>query len=83
MLKKVDLFGLKYSVTDYDTAVDQIMVYVDLLNRLGESRVGYGVTALAVHGLIEGYRDAVLKNQINSIDLVLPDGQPVRWAIPN
>lgn len=81
MLKKVDLFGIKYSVTDYDTAVDQIMVYVDLLNRLGESRVGYGVTALAVHGLIEGYRDAVLKNQINSIDLVVPDGQPVRWAM--
>ena len=81
MTRKVDLFGIKYNVTNYDSAVDQIMVYVDLLNRLGESRVGYGVTALAVHGLIEGYRNAELKDQINNIDLVVPDGQPVRWAM--
>lgn len=81
MTRKVDLFGIKYSVTNYTSAVDQIMVYVDLLKRLGESRVGYGVTALAVHGLIEGYQDATLKSQINDIDLVVPDGQPVRWAM--
>jgi N-acetylglucosaminyldiphosphoundecaprenol N-acetyl-beta-D-mannosaminyltransferase len=81
MTRKVDLFGIKYSVTNYDSAVNQIMVYVDLLNRLGESRVGFGVTALAVHGLIEGYSQAELKSQINNIDLVVPDGQPVRWAM--
>lgn len=81
MLKKVDLFGIKYSVTQYESAVDQIMIYVDLLKRLNKPQAGYGVTALAVHGLIEGYRNAALKSQINSIDLVVPDGQPVRWAM--
>ena len=81
MTRKVDLFGINYSVTQYASAVDQIMIYVDLLGRLDASRVGYGVTALAVHGLIEGYQNADLKNHINKLDLVVPDGQPVRWAM--
>jgi exopolysaccharide biosynthesis WecB/TagA/CpsF family protein len=81
MLKKVDLFGINYAVVDYSSAVHQIMEWVSHLELNPDSKQGYGVTALAVHGLIEGYRNTDLKHQINSIDLIVPDGQPVRWAM--
>ena len=81
MLKKVDLFGINYAVTDYSSAVDQIVNWVIQIEQQPTVHKGYGVTALAVHGLIEGYKNAELQQQINSIDLIVPDGQPVRWAM--
>ena len=81
LLKKVDLFGINYAVTDYSTAVDQILKWVVHLEQKPAVYQGFGVTALAVHGLIEGYKNNELKNQINSIDLVVPDGQPIKWAM--
>ena len=81
MLKKVDLFGINYAVTDYSTAVSQILTWVNKIEASPAVSPGFGVTALAVHGLIEGYKNNELRNQINSIDLVVPDGQPVKWAM--
>jgi exopolysaccharide biosynthesis WecB/TagA/CpsF family protein len=81
MLKKVDLFGINYAVTDYSTAVSQILTWVNKIEASPAVSPGFSVTALAVHGLIEGYKNNELRNQINSIDLVVPDGQPVMWAM--
>ena len=81
LLKKVDLFGIQYSVVDYDSAVNQITSWVHGLNKNPIDVSGYGVTALAVHGLIEGYKNNELRSQLNSIDLVVPDGQPIMWAM--
>lgn len=81
MLKKVDLFGINYAVTDYTAAVSQIFTWIDGIQHNPAVYRGFAVTALAVHGLIEGHRNAVLKEEINSIDLVVPDGQPIRWAM--
>jgi exopolysaccharide biosynthesis WecB/TagA/CpsF family protein len=81
MLKKVDLFGINYAVVDYHSATDQIIEWVETIKNDSASKQGFGVTALAVHGLIEGYRNDELKQKINSIDLIVPDGQPIRWAI--
>lgn len=41
----------------------------------------YGVTALAVHGLMEAFNDPKLGNKINRIGMILPDGQPIIWAM--
>ena len=81
LLKKVDLFGIQYSVVDYDSSVNQIISWAHGSNKNSADESGYGVTALAVHGLIEGYKNNELRNQINSIDLVVPDGQPIKWAM--
>jgi exopolysaccharide biosynthesis WecB/TagA/CpsF family protein len=81
MLKKVDLFGINYAVVDYHSATDQIIEWVETIKNDSASKQGFGVTALAVHGLIEGYRNDELKQKINSIDLIVPDGQSIRWAI--
>lgn len=68
------LFGIRYAITDYEEASNII------INKAKESQ-SYAVTALAVHGLIEGYKNQLLRSQINEIDLVVPDGQPIRWAL--
>ncbi|QNL22933.1 WecB/TagA/CpsF family glycosyltransferase [Hyphobacterium sp. CCMP332] len=41
----------------------------------------FGVSALAVHGLITSLEDQELRNLIHKIDLIVPDGQPIRWAL--
>lgn len=70
----VDLLGVAYSVTDYADATERIM-------NAARARRSYGVSALAVHGLMESVNDASFRDQVNSLDLVTPDGQPVRWAM--
>src|SRR5262249_16967665 len=37
--------------------------------------------ALAVHGVMTGVTDPAHGARLNSFDLVVPDGQPVRWAL--
>lgn len=38
-------------------------------------------SALAVHGVVLASDDEELRFRVNSLDLVTPDGQPVRWAL--
>jgi exopolysaccharide biosynthesis WecB/TagA/CpsF family protein len=47
----------------------------------GSKHRSFGVTALAVHGLMESYYDPLLGSKINKIDMILPDGQPIVWAL--
>ncbi|MHB8670248.1 MAG: WecB/TagA/CpsF family glycosyltransferase [Acidimicrobiales bacterium] len=37
--------------------------------------------ALAVHGVMTAVGDPTYRRRINDMDLVTPDGQPVRWAL--
>lgn len=76
MLKKVDVFGVNYAVTNYKQASDLII-------DAAKKRSSYGVSALAVHGLIECYNNPLIKSKVNQLDLVVPDGQPIRWAMNN
>lgn len=72
--KKYSVFGITYTATDYDAATRLI------LEKAAE-RNSFGVSALAVHGLITAYHNLTLRELVNKIDLVVPDGQPVRWAL--
>ena len=74
MDKKLNLFGIYYTATDYEQAT---RVITDNASK----NKSYGVSALAVHGLITAYQQESLKKLVNKIDLVVPDGQPVRWAL--
>lgn len=74
VVRKVDVFGVGVSVTDYHGACSAIM---DAARR----RRSYAVSALATHGLMETTSDPVFRDVVNDIDLVVPDGQPVRWAM--
>ena len=74
MGSKVDLFGVGITVTTYDDATERIM-------EAARARRSYAVSALAVHGLMEAVDDDEFRELVNGIDLVTPDGQPVRWAM--
>lgn len=71
---KRNVLGVLVDACDYHVATERI---------LNAAKLGrhFAVTALAVHGVMEGVGDRALCRQINSFDLVTPDGQPVRWAL--
>lgn len=71
---KYKLFVPEYANVDYDSASDIIIYHA-------RQRSSFGVSALAVHGLMESVKNESLKKIINEIDLIVPDGQPVRWAL--
>src|SRR5215204_1097747 len=73
-IPKVPLFGIGVSVTDYAGACSAIM-------DAARARRSYAVSALATHGLTEAARNIEFGQLVNSIELVTPDGQPVRWAM--
>jgi exopolysaccharide biosynthesis WecB/TagA/CpsF family protein len=70
----LEVLGVKVSRTDYDAAVAAII-------KAAQQRRSFGVTALAVHGLMEAHRDPAFAELLNTLDLITPDGQPVRWAL--
>jgi exopolysaccharide biosynthesis WecB/TagA/CpsF family protein len=59
---------------DYEAAVAEIIAAA----REGE---GMAVSALAVHGVMTGVLDPTQRYRLNHLDLAVPDGQPVRWAL--
>lgn len=74
--KKYSIFGVNYFATDYNEAS------TILVNAARENR-SYTCSALAVHGLIEAYNNSTFLNVVNNIDMVVPDGQPIRWVLNN
>lgn len=71
---KKNLLGILISAVDYEAAVAAIMAAA----REGQ---GFAVSALAVHGVMTGVLNPQHRYRLNCLDLVTPDGQPVRWAI--
>ena len=71
---KADLFGVGISVVDYASATDAIL-------EAAHARRSLAVSALATHGLMLADGDRSFRAVVNQIDVVTPDGQPVRWAL--
>jgi N-acetylglucosaminyldiphosphoundecaprenol N-acetyl-beta-D-mannosaminyltransferase len=71
---KRNVLGILIDATDYKTACDTILSAAQQKRRLT-------VTALAVHGLMTGALDREHQFRLNHFDLLLPDGQPIRWAL--
>lgn len=70
----VNVFGVEFMVTDYTDATERIIA-------AAREKRSYAVSALAVHGLMEAVGDESFMRAVNGIDMVTPDGQPVRWAM--
>ena len=51
------------------------------MRRAARGKQPLTITALAVHGVMTGVLDAAHRRRLNALDLGLPDGQPVRWAL--
>jgi UDP-N-acetyl-D-mannosaminuronic acid transferase (WecB/TagA/CpsF family) len=73
-LGKKNVIGILINTVDYETALDVIF-------RAARERRGTAVSALAVHGVMSGVLNSEHKFRLNHFDLLVPDGQPVRWVL--
>jgi len=71
---KKNVLGVLVDAVDYEGALGRIV-------SAAHEGQALTVTALAVHGVMSGYADDGHRGRLNRFDLVVPDGQPVRWAL--
>jgi exopolysaccharide biosynthesis WecB/TagA/CpsF family protein len=71
---RLNVLGVGISAVDYATATARII-------EAARKGVRLGVSALAVHAVMEARADEQFRERVNSLDLAAPDGQPVRWAM--
>lgn len=71
---KKDVLGVRIDAVDYAAAVERVV-------EAARQRRPLAVSALAVHGVMTGVLDRVHRYRLNQFDLLVPDGQPVRWAL--
>ncbi len=69
-----NVVGVRVDAVDYEAAVDKII-------RAAKERQPLAVAAVSVHGLMISVRDRTHRYRLNALDLIVPDGQPVRWAL--
>lgn len=72
--RRVDLFDVMISVTDYSELVRCIINSA----KAGESAI---VSLFSVHAVISASDDRELRAKVNTFQAIGPDGQPVRWAM--
>jgi N-acetylglucosaminyldiphosphoundecaprenol N-acetyl-beta-D-mannosaminyltransferase len=72
--RKRNVVGILVDAVDYEGAMDFIF-------RAAREKRGAAVSALAVHGVMTGVLDREQKFRLNHFDLLVPDGQPVRWVL--
>jgi len=65
---------VRIDAVDYDAAIERIAA-------AARERRPLAASALAVHGVMTGVLDSAHRYRLNRFDLVVPDGQPVRWAL--
>lgn len=71
---KHNILGVGINAVDYESAVEKIIL-------AASEKLPFAVSALAVHGVMTGALDTIHRFRLNKLDLVVPDGQPVRWAL--
>lgn len=69
-----NILGVQVNAIDYAAAVERII-------SAAHTQQPFAVTALAVHGIMTGVLDKTQRYRLNHLDLITPDGQPVRWAL--
>ena len=72
--RKCNLLGVGISATTYEQTCEAV-------RQAALARQSLTITALAVHGVMTGVLDASHRGRLNAIDVVVPDGQPVKWGI--
>lgn len=69
-----NILGVSIRAVEPETALAAIL-------GAAREKQALSATALAVHGLMCGFLDKGMRQRLNGLGMVLPDGQPVRWAL--
>jgi N-acetylglucosaminyldiphosphoundecaprenol N-acetyl-beta-D-mannosaminyltransferase len=73
-LGKKNVLGIMIDAVDYEAAISFVFDCV-------RQKRGAMISAVAVHGVMTGVLDPEHKFRLNRFDLLVPDGQPVRWVM--
>ncbi len=73
-LGRKNVLGVLIDAVDYEATVSFVF-------ERARQRRGATISALAVHGVMTGVLDPEHKYRLNGFDLLVPDGQPVRWVM--
>jgi N-acetylglucosaminyldiphosphoundecaprenol N-acetyl-beta-D-mannosaminyltransferase len=71
---KRSVCGILVDAVEMDEAVGRVL-------ERARVKQPYAVSALAVHGVMTGVESGGHRARLNEMDMVVPDGQPVRWAL--
>ena len=71
---KFDVLGVAVSAANYTEVAELVIAAA----RRRQSAV---VSHFAVHAVVTAAEDPELLDEVNSFEIVAPDGQPVRWAL--
>jgi N-acetylglucosaminyldiphosphoundecaprenol N-acetyl-beta-D-mannosaminyltransferase len=71
---KLNVLGILIDAVDYEAVMEIVF-------RASREKRAMAISALAVHGLMTGALEREQKFRLNHFDLLVPDGQPVRWAL--
>ena len=72
--KKKNVLGVMVDEIDYEGAIEYVM-------RAAKEHKAKSISALAVHGVVAAVLDKEHLYRLNNLDVVLPDGQPLLWAL--
>lgn len=73
-LGKKNVLGILIDAVDYESVISFVF-------ECARQNRGAMISALAVHGVMTGVLDPEHKFRLNDFDLLVPDGQPVRWVM--
>ena len=71
---KKNILGILVDSASLETAAAKVI-------EAAQQGAAFAVSALAVHGVMEGVLDPAHRYRLNHMELVVADGQPVRWAL--
>ena len=71
---RFNVLGVSIAATDYRQATALVV-------EAARTRRPFAASALAVHGVMTGALDSIHRRRLNRLDLLVPDGQPVCWAL--
>jgi N-acetylglucosaminyldiphosphoundecaprenol N-acetyl-beta-D-mannosaminyltransferase len=73
-LQRYPVLGIQITAIERQEAANVVLA-------AARDGIPLGVSALAVHGVMEGVFDPELQFRLNDLEMVVADGQPVRWAL--
>ncbi|HEX5471400.1 MAG TPA: WecB/TagA/CpsF family glycosyltransferase [Lacipirellulaceae bacterium] len=71
---KHNVVGIHVDAVDYEAAVEKVA-------QAAHQSQPLAVAAVSVHGVMMSVMDKTHRYRLNQLDVVVPDGQPVRWAL--
>ena len=71
----------RYSILGVEVTAVERPEAAEAVLAAARDRVPFGVSALAVHGVMQGVLDPEFQYRLNELEMVVADGQPVRWGL--